>query len=183
MAGKRCGPQFAQQAFEPARLARDKPLRTRFTAQDQGAFSRALHMLEQGSHRAGIQVLPSHAPGLQVAAQGTVSQFHGHAGGNAVCGGPIFKTAGAMQPESIYRGLPLVFTGLIDRVVIEQHLYLALQSGQCACARPLRQPVLDIVSAHPLEAGAGQTIQQIALEQPVVAVMPVQLQAILVQQG
>ncbi len=86
-----------------------------------------------------------------------------------------------MQPKRIDGDLPARIAGVIDRVVVQQHLHLALQALQGACGGADGHPGFDVLANHAVDAGAIQAGQHIALYMPFQGAVPSDLQPVFLQ--
>ncbi len=181
----RCGGRFVEQPGDflvPCGRFGGVGVGRVFAAKAELALARGFDVLQQVGHGRGIELLPGLPPGLQIAMQcaGAQGVRHGHCLGDGRCSGrcDCRQCARAVQPKGIHRVLPAGVAGVVDGVVVEQHLHLALQPLQGPGGGVLGHPVFHVLANHPVERGGGQIGQHRALGVPAQGAVPSHLQAV-----
>eukprot|EP01034_Spumella_vulgaris_P026513 gene26514-33102_t len=146
-----------------------------FAAQAERALASGFDVLQQVGHGRGVELQPGLLPSLRVAI--TWCARKGLRSHRATDG----QRARAVQPKGVDGVLPAGLAGVVHRVVVQQHLHLALQALQGPGSGVVGHPVFDVLADHPVERGGGHIGQQGPLCVPQQGAVPRHLQAVFLQ--
>ena len=155
-------------------------VRRRFAAQGQAQLS-AVQERCQVLH---VKLLPGGLPGCNVALPGGFAQAidHDHVVGDLCCAG-CRQAACTVHPERIDREPALGHACVVDRVVVEQHLHLALQAAQAGGHVAIGDPGFDIHATHSVQRSGLHALKDGAAGVPHQGTVPLHLEPIFLQKG